>query len=637
MNQMKQLIQKVKTKLTNKNFPCEEADIERPATQRSKSAFGSYLITVLICTLLLGASIAGIFEYNRKETQEAFTVMTTENLNAYIAGQKADTLAKIDEITGRLEAMAVLIGQRSEEDFIDTYLLALNENRTDTTYTYNAAEEFDEKKSRGNVRDIDETYLEQLERGENVVSDVIFSRRRGNIYCIAIGVPVMKNGEFTGVIRAVTKADGLVSTSFYPPAQGQIAASFLTYGDGTIVPVDQESADYPEQNLIDRLIRDQVDEEIIEKLEWAYDQENVIESILTGTFDGVPIYLSMTDLGYNDWHLVVCLKADMAAVRTRQLVVSTVIGTAAYILMLAFVFVILMLFLWKLQKKMTLEEKRYLLLEQFSDTVLFDYDRRSDTMRFTDNATKLMKLPALVIQPFIKSSMNSYVWEEDVEIIKKVLSGRAEEGVRQERIRLAHAGDGRLFWCQLRFRYIYSRGEVISVIGRISDIDEQKQREEYLQTKSETDGLTGFLNRQAVEIRINDCIAQNPNGTLFMMDMDRFKEINDTYGHVTGDHALKFMAACIRKTFRSEDIFGRAGGDEIVVYVDGVSDSRITEKKIRTLQMYLAEGENEGLPLLSVSVGTATAPENGTAFKDLFLQADRMMYLEKQKKKIAGR
>lgn len=600
-----------------------------------KSAFGKYLMSVLFCIIMLGMGIGGIFRYNRERTREVFREMATENLNAYIQGQKNDTLAEFDDLLGTLETLAVLIEQRGDEEFVETYLMALNENNQEAVFAYTSSEEFKEIFQKGKSREGDMQSLETLQRGEYVISDVTFSERRGNIYCIALGVPVMEGGEFTGVIRAIIDARDLVSTSFYPPAQGQIIARFLTRGDGTVITVSAENED-DTGNLFERLERDQVDPQIMQEIRAAMKRETA-GSVLAGVYDGVPVYLSMVSLGYNDWHLVVCLNADMAAAHSQKLLASTMVGNVVFIVLLVLVFCILFLFLRRLQRSMTMEEQRYLLLEQFSDTILFDYDCRSDTMRFTDNAMKLLKLPSLVWKPFLKEFKDGYVFGEDYEAVREVLKGQIGDGQNEVRVRLARASDEQFFWCLIRFRCLYEKGELVSVIGRISDIDEQKHREEYLRVKSETDSMTGLLNRQAAEQQINLSLEENPHGTLFMLDVDDFKEINDTYGHAAGDRALIFLTACMKKTFRSEDILGRTGGDEMVVYVSGLLDSRVAEKKIRTLQKLLSEGETKDLPDLSISVGTAVCPENGDSFELLFRAADESMYRLKEKKKRAGR
>lgn len=600
-----------------------------------RSAFGTYLMSILFCIILLGAGIGGIFRYNRSKTQEVFRAMATENLNAYIQGQKKDTLSKFDDILSTLEALAVLIEQRGDDTFVDTYLMALNENNQDMVFAYTSEKEFKEIFRSGSSREGDLQSLRQLKRGEYVVSDVTFSERRGNIYCVALGVPVMAGGEFSGVIRAIIDARDLVSTSFYPPAQGQIIARFLTREDGTVITVSADNED-DTGNLFDRLESDQVDPQVMQKLRTAM-KSGTADSILVGVYDGIPVYLSMVSLGYNDWHLVICLNADMAAAHSKKLLTSTMGGNVVFIILLILVFCILFLFLKRLQRSMTMEEQRYLLLEQFSDTILFDYDCRSDTMRFTDNATKLLKLPNLVWKPFLKEFKDGYVFGEDYETVREVLKGRACDGQNEVRVRLVRASDEKYFWCLIRFRCLYEKGEVVSVIGRISDIDEQKHHEEYLRLKSETDSMTGLLNRQAAEQQINHSLEKNPRGTLFMLDVDDFKEINDTYGHAAGDRALLFLSSCMKKTFRSEDVLGRIGGDEMVIYVSGLLDSRVAEKKIRTLQKLLSEGDMKDMPVLSVSVGTAVCPENGDSFELLFRAADESMYRLKEKKKRAGR
>lgn len=272
----------------------------------------------------------------------------------------------------------------------------------------------------------------------------------------------------------------------------------------------------------------------------------------------------MASLPYNDWNLQIFITADAASARSQTIISNSIAATAVLLGAMVLVCGIFLFLSKRLQGKLTSEDKRYLLLQQFSDTVLFDYDCIKDTMRFTPNAEKLFKVHALVQTSFLKNIERGYIYAGDMEELKAMLAGRCEQ--REARVRFTHPDTDSYFWCLVHFLYLYKKGVLTSVVGKIVDIDDLKQREDRLMEMAETDGLTGFLNKAPAEQQIRAQLEKEQAGALFMIDADDFKRINDTYGHILGDKILRGLAECIRDVFKNANVLGRVGGDELVVF-----------------------------------------------------------------------
>lgn len=146
---------------------------------------------------------------------------------------------------------------------------------------------------------------------------------------------------------------------------------------------------------------------------------------------------------------------------------------------------------------------------------------------------------------------------------------------------------------------------------------------------AEKDPLTQILNTAATRRQAEEYLqGGNKNCALIIIDMDDFKQINDSYGHMTGDEVLINVAKIIRKLFRSRDIVGRIGGDEFLVLMKDVSEkeilatrcSQILEeiKNIRCNSMT----ENE----ISCSVGAVFSSQKNNTYDALFAAADKAMY-----------
>lgn len=592
---------------------------------------GQHMLTVALCAVFLVLCVVGVLVSLRELTQNEFYGIVSETLDAYTDGQREKTQTEISGIISMLELMAVQISGNDDTEFIDTYLLALDEYSTEVKYQYISRDDYLKSLNDGSVSESTVKKLEQLMNGETIVSDIIFSERFDNTYCIGLGVPVMRDGEFIGAVRGVINAEKLVSTHMYDPTQGEIVTVFLTDGDSRILPIRKDGGKAVGELLTERVKNWNADDGVVEQIKSAFESNDLhARSVRVGVYDGVPYYLAMTGLGYNDWHLVVCLKADKALAHSNHIVRNTAAGIFVLIIAVALSTLCIYLFIWRMQQRFSLEQRRYLLLERFSDTVLFDYNCRRDTVRFTPNAVKLMRVHEMTQKGFLRNLDKMYLYAGDQEEIRRMLSGQfgAESG--EMRIRLMRPDSDTYFWCLVQYKYLFERGTPVAVIGKITDIDEHTRNEEQLLRMSETDGLTGLLNKATTEKLVSERLTQTQNGILMVIDVDDFKKINDEYGHAAGDLALHFIGDCIQRTFRTDDVMGRIGGDEMLVFVSKLNSMEIAQKKADLLVRHLEMRTDPNISPLTVSIGIAIAPEDGVNFSDLFGAADKAMYAAKQ-------
>ena len=147
-----------------------------------------------------------------------------------------------------------------------------------------------------------------------------------------------------------------------------------------------------------------------------------------------------------------------------------------------------------------------------------------------------------------------------------------------------------------------------------------------------TEPLTGLYNRAYMEAASRKYLEENHSGVFFMMDIDNFKKINDSRGHIVGDHVLRVFAKILRKAFREDDILCRMGGDEFVVFMTGKPERKTIEKKMRIVFNGLRESDDLAACGVetAVSVGIAMAPENGDTYEELYSCADKALYSVKQ-------
>ena len=186
--------------------------------------------------------------------------------------------------------------------------------------------------------------------------------------------------------------------------------------------------------------------------------------------------------------------------------------------------------------------------------------------------------------------------------------------------------------------FIEETTENLKAIVYIEEIDEEKRKVDKLENKAQIDAVSRIYNRGTTEEKINNALEKRDEGcqhTLFIVDIDDFKVVNDTFGHLAGDDILRKIGEIFKGIFRKTDIVGRIGGDEFAVLMTNVTSERqITDR------MKLVMGEIHGLPAkmgiginVSVSVGITRSVAEDKEFDDMYKRADLAMYEAKTKGK----
>lgn len=174
--------------------------------------------------------------------------------------------------------------------------------------------------------------------------------------------------------------------------------------------------------------------------------------------------------------------------------------------------------------------------------------------------------------------------------------------------------------------------------GILLDVTEEKEQRSRVEYLARHDPLTGLMNRTALRDQLDTALARarrhEHSVALCLLDLDRFKEINDSYGHAAGDALLQVVAERIRETVRLEDIKARLGGDEFMVAQSDVHDHGSVALACRRLAECLQQPfkHDEYILYPGVSIGVALFPADGASEDELFTAADQAMYRAKSGK-----
>lgn len=180
-------------------------------------------------------------------------------------------------------------------------------------------------------------------------------------------------------------------------------------------------------------------------------------------------------------------------------------------------------------------------------------------------------------------------------------------------------------------------------VSRINNVLESQRRlnvmlkeQEELKVKAEIDEMTKLFNKATAEKMAKQILEEYPdeNHAILMIDIDNFKNVNDSLGHDVGDHVISVVAGIISMQFGGSDIVGRIGGDEFMVFMKDVKDREDARRKAQNIVDALCKKENLSIPdCVSVSIGMAFSDESGIEYEPLFKKADEALYVSKEKGK----
>ncbi|MDD4689747.1 MAG: GGDEF domain-containing protein [Eubacteriales bacterium] len=323
-------------------------------------------------------------------------------------------------------------------------------------------------------------------------------------------------------------------------------------------------------------------------------------------------------LSIDQSHMMV-LTLDAATDIERKITIPMVMDAYSYqIFAVLFIAIAILLFSIirnvRSKNEIKLQYERYQMLSQTSNEYLYEYHIKTKHLELSQNCIELFgsvhNLKKLTAE-FNKALLNH---ETTIPIIELPIAD----------------GTKSLFKSVNSFIYD-DKGKVYSIIGKLIDINEEVSEKRKLIQKSEIDGLTGIYNaittRNLITERIKS-VKPNTLDALIVMDCDKYKAINDSYGHLQGDNVLINIGKALTKTFRETDIIGRIGGDEFCVYMMNIPSSSFAVSKCQQLQTLIAE-LNSGINV-TVSIGISLLRDT-KSYEELFQKADEALYDAKEK------
>lgn len=290
-------------------------------------------------------------------------------------------------------------------------------------------------------------------------------------------------------------------------------------------------------------------------------------------------------------------------------------------------------------------EKNYRYLVDNSPDIIYALN---DEGRFTFVNNRVEQLLGFTREELIGEHYSALVHEDDAELARYVFQERrvGERASSNVELRLkCHKAQGgsitfenSLLTISFNSMGMYlsdtrkSSSEYFGTYGIARDITERKRAEALITYQAYHDILTDLPNRALFKDRLGLSIIQSRRNetrlAVMFIDLDRFKLVNDTMGHVTGDELLKQVAIRLKECLRRGDTLARIGGDEFILLMTDLKDRRdaveVAEKFLKSLQRPFYFGSNEAQ--ISASIGIAVYPDDGLSIDELIRHADLAMY-----------
>lgn len=588
---------------------------------------------------VLALTASGVFYNQRGKLAGEFGNMVAANLTSYTQAQKRYLNSSITDAWNTLKGISGLVEQivpEYTEDSLNEYLDQLNLQNRDYMIEYLSLKELERRLRDQQAAERDWTLFRKIEQGTGVVSDIWDWKKAGNQSVFTVAEPVWKNGKVIGVLQ--TRLKPLSITEQVPEASAFTRSSTLIVRrDGTILASENHNrGDISTGNLFVSVKTAGITDEVVRQMEECFYGDGSDSFMFEGKGDFY--YFSWDYLGYNEWYIVNFVRSPDVAIHYEN-ILKELIYASLFLIGLTAVLGggIVVLFL-HYRRSLDFETKKYGLLAEFSDTALFEYDRRKDILEFTNNARRILMLDELRISHVMgKKTRTDLFLQEDRKVMEDMLRSRTgswEDNIQYAELRLKSIS-GEYHWFGCHYKTITSdTGTVVKVVGKLADISRQRSREQELREQAMRDVLTGIYNK-AGERLIDRMVKEKGQGLFLMLDLNDFKSINDTMGHVAGDAILTELGRVLKGTCRENDIVARIGGDEFVMFLPGVFDRQTGKRKIGEIQESLrtVRISTWGIRGIKASIGAALCPEDGMDYGTLYKAADEAMYQAKEQSK----
>jgi diguanylate cyclase (GGDEF)-like protein len=497
---------------------------------------------------------------------------------------------------------------------------------------------------------LDQDYYKRALEGEEVVEGPVVLPSSGRKVVI-LAKPLYKDEEVIGVVHEAYDLDNATKTLLAVLNMQQDRITMIADEKGDVIMGIGNGRQGNFYNFLKQ-------EAIVCSMS-KQDLEKAIAKKESGAFYYTDIYgetqyVVFAPVDVNDWYTFQIVSGTNLLADQQMLNKIARDTMGKYFLLICLCFIVI-IYIWRQIEKDRLKQinaeiEGLRLTAGLMEGCMFEFDLKARKFLIvkntgdsaeSDNTEKqvLEKLSGFITDSIAKkndSSLDRYFHEDDLPAVQKALTElkRAGRTVFQGRL---HTSDGDYHWYRFYMAVVFDdKRQIKRVLGNVLDINDTQNKFARMQHKAERDPLTGIYNRAVFEKYVNEVLADSSKRqhAFFLLDIDDFKNVNDSRGHAFGDTVLCELTANLERSFRSSDLLGRIGGDEFAVLMcDITSMENALVKAGQICSLYTKGAAKEGLKI-SCSIGMVFCEsDDGAAFDDLYQKADSALYKAKGKGK----
>ncbi len=280
-----------------------------------------------------------------------------------------------------------------------------------------------------------------------------------------------------------------------------------------------------------------------------------------------------------------------------------------------------------------IEERKFRSIFENADTGIFLIDRNGNMLSYNPACQEIARAAGQAgTDPLSRIAI--FFNDDEAQARSVIEACLRESGNVQRDIHLIGGNGQPNRWIHLTL----SRIEDMVLQGVVNDITERKTAEVAARKTAMTDALTGLSNRLGFETKLRELLARGHRRSrqglaLILIDLDFFKQVNDTYGHDAGDRVLIHFSRLLERAVRKSDMIGRLGGDEFVILLDCIDQATVLEKIARQIIASVANPIDIGqgrTARIGSSIGVALLQGEAIDREQLLKKADEAMYQAKQ-------
>lgn len=290
------------------------------------------------------------------------------------------------------------------------------------------------------------------------------------------------------------------------------------------------------------------------------------------------------------------------------------------------------------QEELRLRLEQYQIIMNQTTDILFEWDIRKDILKFSANWKKKFGYEPITSDISSQIPLSENVHPDDMGNFVKLMNEIAGGKPYSEAEFRIKDNNNKYRWCRIRATAQFDdKGNVIKAVGVILDIDDERNEKKILLKKAQRDALGNIYNKAT----ISDIVARRMENAdisvrqaLLIVDIDYFKTVNDTYGHMAGDNVISDVAITLKSMIQGKDVVGRIGGDEFLFYITEVESE--DDALCRAEKIHKALGMIRPIPdadHITCSIGMAIFPDDAKEYSELFRYADSALYCRKNQKR----